>query len=1046
MLRMHRRPLFSSSILGRRSIFSLSELNSYPQRKTSDLSCCSLDYRQGIDHFLRSPPALKSSFSFCTYLDYAIRCSNNLVDRCSCRRGPSVQLCERKKVAMSNTTRLFPFLRFRVRGNVLSTVFSPIGADLRGFCTCRSTPLRHYSVASTIYSSVSDAAQRQRDKEMKENLILEEEEFSQQAVEMECESNDGNCNGDPWDDDNRVRHRFSFSPSYKLSAVLRSLGRYAYALEKERSRMKWVLYERRQLLGDLHGSSIVANPTNMKRVVQTVLSSPSADPLHPFTPSNLHFSANTAVKASLPIPSASSPIPMSPAELLLQSPYLNWKGSSFTPIRVWKKLKTVVRRTKNNKEGKNVDSGSRDAFAASFNAIATITEDLDYLRFHRDLHQLPYYRRLQLTPKRNIWHSLFHSAWNIYIGVMNAFWSVLSYPFLPLTKSCASTFTATSSGKDAENEHSSLSSNSAVSMTFATSVFFSFLQGIVAGMEYLWYGCFVSPVLLLTTGAANSVYGAINFFRGKYMFDALSGRYMKCTVLDSQILRSALQREKRLIRAIGRMEFQRRRLKSEDKWTKRMSSMGFSMENLQEQVMKRKSQHDGRKGGFDGNGSHRMNKGSLGVPKTKKVFNPYEVLHVKRNSPLATIKSQYKKLAMVFHPDVAQSSQRDSGAPLTDDERRQAQERFEEISRAYQILSNREKRRAYDMSGESGLAMHESKYGEFLQRTPEEVVQRLFGGEAFRYLLVGELLRSHWALRYEAQVSVSLHDLEELQCIRVRQIALELAWMTDVHAMAGEFSASPFATSSSVSSTSPHSRPSATARTSSPSASSCSMNAFHSAVKKKKTVSSSSTPSNPTHIPFASQAPPLEPGSNPYCEFSPKFIDRCDAFVARLSDACFGRELMHEVGLAYVVGSQRFLGHTPFYAPKMLSTKKIFSGMDQIWGAFNDKMAVRKDDPYAQQKVARKVMVEYFHMEYGNVVADLHICLRFAIQIVLQDVTVSETVRKKRCYAAWYIGQKMLEKGIPFGAARKDDDDAEMMAYIQQAATSSATVAKPKPF
>lgn len=942
--------------------------------------------------------------------------------------------------------RLLPFLRSGVRKKVSFILVSPIGADLRGFCTCWCTPLRHYSVVPTIYSSVSDAAQRQRDKEMKEDLILEEEEFSQQAVGMEYESNEGNFTGDAWDDGNRVGHRFSFSPSYWFSAVFRSLGKYAYALEKERSRMKWVLYERRQLLGDLHGSSILANPTNMKRVVQTVLSSPSADLSHPVTSSNRHFSGNAAAKASCGMPSASSFIPITPAELLLQSPYLNWRGSCFTPVRFWKKIRDLVSRTKVGKKGKKVESGSRDASTTSFNAIATITEDLDYLRSRRDLHQLPYYRRLQLTPKRNIWHALFHSAWNMYIGVMNAFWSVLSYPFLPLTRSYASTSTAARSGNDAENGESSLSSNCTVSTAITTSVFIGFFQGIVAGMEFLWYGCFLSPVLLLTMGAVNSVYGAINFFKGKYMFDALSGRYMKCTVLDSQILRSALQREKRLIRAIGRMEFQRRRLKSEDKWTKRMASMGFSMENLQEQVMKRKSQQKGGKGGFEGIGSHRMNKGPLGVPKTKKVFNPYEVLHVKRNSPLSTIKSQYKKLAMVFHPDVAQSSQRDSGAPLTDDERRHVQEQFEEISRAYQILSNREKRRAYDMSGESGLVMHESKYGEFLQRTPEEVVQRLFGGEAFRYLLVGELLRSHWALRYEAQVSVSLHDLEELQCIRVRQVALELAWMTDVHAMAGEFSASPSTTSSSSSSTSSHSRPLVTARTSSPSASSCSMNAFRSAVKKKKTVSSPSTPSVETHIPFASQAPQLEPGSNPYCEFSPKFMDRCDAFVARLSDACFGRELMHEVGLAYVVGSQRFLGHTPFYAPKMLSAKKIFSGMDQIWTAFNDKATVRKDDPYAQQKVARKVMVEYFHMEYGNVVADLHICLRFAIQLVLQDVTVSETVRKKRCYAAWYIGQKMLEKGIPFGAARKDDDDAEMMAYIQQAANSSATVAKPKPF
>lgn len=920
-----------------------------------------------------------------------------------------------------------------------------------------TTPCRHFSMVHTVHSSVSEAAERQREKEVKEDMLLEDEEFSQDGTNrggLPEEEDDDSGHDDVWDGSRRSRTSFSLWPSNWIPSLARSLSTYANALEKERSRIGWVLYERRQLVGGLHGSSMVGTPTNMKAVLQKVVPvAPGESSLHSnasSTPSPSHHTSELSQKAPPPL----SPHSASPVVLLLQSPYLRWRGSSFTPVQLWKKIRGFFTRQSQQREKEYPFSGHvNDAGNPSSNAVATITEDLDYLRTHRDLHQLPYYRRLQLTPKRNIWHAMFHTVWNVYVSVMNAFWCVLSYPFrLPLRSSSSS---STASHSTESKEESPLISD-APSVRILPSFFMGLLKGILVGAEFLVYGCVLSPILLLTTGTMNSMYGILNFLTGKYMFDALSGRYMKCTVLDTQLLRSFLQREKRLIRAIGRMEFRRRKLKSEDKWTKRMESMGFSMENLQEQILKRKEKQAG------GKESYGMGKGHLGAPKTKKVFNPYDVLHVKRTAPLSAIKAQYKKLAMVFHPDVAQSSRRESGGPLTDEERRQTQEKFEEITRAYQILSNRDKRRAYDRSGESGLAMHESKYGEFLQRTPEEVVQRLFGGEAFRYLLVGELLRSHWALRYEAQVSVSLHDLEELQCIRVRQIASELAWMADVHAMAGEASSTtsgrPSSSTSITSSSHRLSSSSPVIRTSFPSAPSSPMSAFRYSSKKKKTETSSlhafsSVPSSPSSslppcafLPFASHIPSLEPGSNPHCDFSQKFMDRCDAFILRLLDACFGRELLHEVGLAYVSGSQRFLGLTPFYAPKMLVTKKIFSGIDRIWYAFKDKASTSKEDPSAMETVARKVMVEYFHMEYDNVVADLHVCLRFAVQMVLQDVTVSERVRQRRCYAVWYIGQKMLEKGVPFGTARKDDDDTEMMAYIQQAANSSATVAKPKPF
>ena len=67
----------------------------------------------------------------------------------------------------------------------------------------------------------------------------------------------------------------------------------------------------------------------------------------------------------------------------------------------------------------------------------------------------------------------------------------------------------------------------------------------------------------------------------------------------------------------------------------------------------------------------------------------YEVLGVDKTADEKTIKKAYRKLARQYHPDVC------------DEEG--AEEKFKEVSEAYAVLSDDEKRQRYDQFGHAGM-------------------------------------------------------------------------------------------------------------------------------------------------------------------------------------------------------------------------------------------------------------------------------------------------------------------------------------------------------
>ncbi len=139
----------------------------------------------------------------------------------------------------------------------------------------------------------------------------------------------------------------------------------------------------------------------------------------------------------------------------------------------------------------------------------------------------------------------------------------------------------------------------------------------------------------------------------------------------------------------------------------------------------------------------------------------YEVLGVTKDATDDEIKRAYRKLAKKYHPDV------------TEEDKDVAEAKFKEVSEAYEVLADQEKRKLYDQYGHAGLngqfsnggfSWDDFTHGDDISDIFGDIFGGMFGGGR-RSQRSKNAPRSGESLRYD--IEVELYDILKGKAVEV---------------------------------------------------------------------------------------------------------------------------------------------------------------------------------------------------------------------------------------------------------------------------------------
>ena len=123
----------------------------------------------------------------------------------------------------------------------------------------------------------------------------------------------------------------------------------------------------------------------------------------------------------------------------------------------------------------------------------------------------------------------------------------------------------------------------------------------------------------------------------------------------------------------------------------------------------------------------------------------YEILGVAKNASEEEIKKSYRKLAMKYHPDRNPDS-------------KESEEKFKEVKEAYEMLTNPEKREAYDRHGHAGVDPNMGGFGGGgaggFADSFGDIFGDIFGGGAGRGRGAGPQVYRGADLRYNLEITL----------------------------------------------------------------------------------------------------------------------------------------------------------------------------------------------------------------------------------------------------------------------------------------------------